>query len=147
MMLFAVMHLLLAAVMVAAPFIANALVSNASAAGGIVMPFVAAASAAGVATIKGAQASGRMPGSAGVGTSSGTAMKLAGSNTNYRTPTMRAATTSFASSLESAPATSSSAQVVASGSSGTGSAPAPKKSAPAIQQRRGAIIRQNMKKG
>ena len=52
MMLFAVMHLLLGAVMVAAPFIANALVTNASAASGIVMPFVGAAVGAAAGTAK-----------------------------------------------------------------------------------------------
>lgn len=52
MMLFAVMNLLLAAILISAPLIANALVTNSSAASGIVMPFVGAAVAAGVATIK-----------------------------------------------------------------------------------------------
>jgi hypothetical protein len=51
-MLFTVMHLLIAAVMIAAPFIANALITNSSAAGGIISPFVAAAMAAGAATTK-----------------------------------------------------------------------------------------------
>jgi hypothetical protein len=45
--LFAVLNLLLIAVLVAAPFIANALVANAPAAAGIVTPFVGAALAAG----------------------------------------------------------------------------------------------------
>jgi hypothetical protein len=52
MLLFAVMHLLMGAVMVAAPFIANALVTNSSAAAGVVMPFVGAAIAAGAGTAK-----------------------------------------------------------------------------------------------
>jgi hypothetical protein len=45
-MLMAVMHLLLCAVLVAAPFITNALISNAPAGFGASMPFVAAAAAA-----------------------------------------------------------------------------------------------------
>jgi hypothetical protein len=52
MMLFSVMHLLMGAVMVAAPFIANSLVTNSSSAAGIVMPFVGAAIAAGTGTAK-----------------------------------------------------------------------------------------------
>jgi hypothetical protein len=58
MMLFAVMNLLFAAILVSAPLIANALVTNSSAASGIVMPFVAAAVAAGISTIKGRDALG-----------------------------------------------------------------------------------------
>ena len=53
MMLFAVMNLLFAAILVSAPLIANALITNSSAASSIVMPFVAAAVAAGISTIKG----------------------------------------------------------------------------------------------
>lgn len=52
MLLFSVMNLLLIAVLVCAPLIANALVSNASAATGIVMPFVAAATAAAMIPFK-----------------------------------------------------------------------------------------------
>lgn len=50
MMLFSVMHLLMGAVMIAAPFIANSLVTNTSSAAGVVMPFVGAAIAAGAGT-------------------------------------------------------------------------------------------------
>lgn len=53
MMLFATMHLLMCAVMVAAPFIANSLVTNTPAGAGIVMPFVGAAIAAGAGMAKG----------------------------------------------------------------------------------------------
>jgi hypothetical protein len=103
MMLFAVMHLLLGAVLVSSPFLANALVSNSSAVAGIVMPFVAAATAAGVATLKGGQAGGSVP-SAGGGGNSGGGPKMAGQNTNYRTPTARAATAAFTSNNTAAPA-------------------------------------------
>ena len=180
MMLFSVMHLLLAAVMVAAPFIANAVVTNSSAASGIVMPFVAAATAAGVATIKGSQARGTMPGSAGVGSSGAGVSKIAGSNSNYRTPTMRGASSSFARNNSSggstapapSPTSSSFVSKLDGGASGGAdanvfrkdfSAQSPvnfgstNKGAPADagadtgaktkqQQRRGTIIRQNMKK-
>ena len=59
MLLAAVAHLLLAAVMIASPLVANALVSNASAAAGVVMPFVGAAVAAGVGTAVAASKAGR----------------------------------------------------------------------------------------
>lgn len=143
MILFSVMHLLLAAVMVAAPFITNALVSNTSAATGVVMPFVAAATAAGVATIKGA--GGRTGVSVGAPSGNSTP-KMAGSNTAYRTPTMRAATASFASTSLNPSVPSPSSQVAAPGSTGGNTVPiAGNALAARQQQRRGAIIRQNMK--
>ena len=146
MMLFAVMHLILAAVMVAAPFIANALVSNTSAASSIVMPFVAAATAASVGAIKGAQASGGIAAPA----AGGTASRLASNSNTYHMPTRRMATASFAASAlapENAPAPSSNDQLVGPGSASSKSIPLPRTAAPAMQQqRRGAIIRQNMKK-
>lgn len=64
MMLFAVMNLLFAAILVSAPLIANALITNSSAASSIVMPFVGAAVAAGISTIKARDvrgSSGRSP--------------------------------------------------------------------------------------
>ena len=134
MMLFAVMHLILAAVMVAAPFIANALVSNTSAASSIVMPFVAAATAAGVGAIKGAQVSGGITAPA----AGGTASRLATTSNAYHTPTRRMAAASFAASGD---------QVADSGNASSNSAPLPRKADPSMQQqRRGAIIRQLLNK-
>lgn len=57
-MLFSVMHLLLIAVLIASPFIAQALVANAPAAAGIVTPFVGAALAAGALTAKASEKAG-----------------------------------------------------------------------------------------
>jgi hypothetical protein len=134
MMLFAVMHLILAAVMVAAPFIANALVSNTSAASSIVMPFVAAATAAGVGAIKGAQVSGGIAAPA----AGGTASRLATTSNAYHTPTRRMAAASFAASGD---------KVADSGNASSNSAPLPRKADPSMQQqRRGAIIRQLLNK-
>jgi len=57
-MLFSVMHLLLIAVLIASPLIAQALVANAPAAAGIVTPFVGAAIAAGALTAKASEKAG-----------------------------------------------------------------------------------------
>lgn len=57
-MLFSVMHLLLIAVLIASPFIAQALVANAPAAAGVVTPFVGAAIAAGALTAKASEKAG-----------------------------------------------------------------------------------------
>lgn len=144
MLLFSVMHLILGAVMVAAPFVANALVSNTSAATGIVMPFVAAATAAGVATVKGA--GGRVGNPVAMPSGSSTP-RMAGSKTAYRTPTIRAATASFASASLNPSNPSPSGQTAVSGS-GVGNPPPMAGNSLAArqqQQRRGAIIRQNMK--
>ncbi len=131
MMMFSVLHLLLAAVMVAAPFIAMALVSNSSAASGIVMPFVAAASAAGVATFRGAQvkSGGTNPAASG----------LAGSSNGFQTPSIREAYKTFASNNSArAP------EPVAGGNvAGTGS---PTPAIAVVPQPRNAM-RQNMKEG
>ena len=143
MMLFAVMHLLLAAVMVSAPFITNALVSNSSSVAGIVMPFVAAATAAGVATIKGSQASGTMPGSAVAGAAS----KVAGSVTSYRTPIARASS-GVSSGSASTTNLSPSGQSVAPASLSANANAANTKTANAqrLQQRKGSLIAQQRKK-
>jgi hypothetical protein len=61
-MLFSVMHLLLIAVLIASPFIAQALVANAPAAAGIVTPFVGAALAAGALTAKASEKTGAAAG-------------------------------------------------------------------------------------
>lgn len=152
MMLFSVMHLLLAAVMVSAPFIANALVSNTSAAGGIVMPFVAAATAAGVATIKGGQAQGGIPSGGGV---SGGTSRVAGSNTNYRTPTARGATAGFTKNNPASLVYSEAQAAAGSVSQPETTAPASRPNPPLLnasgrkqqQQRRGVLARQQQKKG
>lgn len=154
MMLFSVMHLLLGAVLVSAPFIANALVSNTSAVSGIVMPFVAAATAAGVATIKGGQAKGQIPG--GSGGLGGGGSKIAGSNNTYRTPTARNATAAFqknntppvagGGSATNVSASTSAPMKVDQGASG-GPGMEVKRKDFSAQQRRGVFVNQTRNKG
>lgn len=98
MMLFAVMHLLLGAVLVSAPFIANAVVANVPAASGIVMPFVGAAAAAGLAAVKGKEVTqsglgGSLRNATGGGTAGTASFKVGG---GVRQPAARAATAAFA---------------------------------------------------
>lgn len=57
-LLFSVMHLLLMAVLIASPFVAQALAANAPAAAGVVTPFVGAALAAGAITAKASEKTG-----------------------------------------------------------------------------------------
>lgn len=143
MMLFAVMHLLLAAVLVAAPLITNALVTNSPSGAAVVMPFVGAAVAAGLATVKGGEGAGIKPSSFG---------RANRESVSARTPAPRAAS-SFSSpsssSASSRPAPSPGAVTSSSGADDPGpAAPSPgggggsKKR----QQRRGSIIQQNMRR-
>jgi hypothetical protein len=100
MMLFAVMNLLFAAILVAAPLIANALVTNSSAASGIVMPFVAAAVAAGISTIKGRDARG----SSSLSPTLPTAQARPAGSSSVPMARMNAAQSSLGNSTASAPA-------------------------------------------
>lgn len=139
MMLFAVMHLLLAAVLVAAPFIANSLVTNTPSAAGIVMPFVAAATAAGMATIKGTQAAGG--GIPGIAQSAGS--PSAGASNLFHTPAPRAASLSPFS-----PQSVAGNMDAPAGHDAASPPPAPATPAKPRnlqQQRRGVLIHQSMK--
>ena len=143
MMLFAVMHLLLGAVMVAAPFIANALVTNASAASGIVMPFVGAAVGAAAGTAKEGHAAAkngygslqRLTGNSNVSKSGPTA-RMSGSGMPPASTPMSASTSNLSTSGSDA------------GGSNVGGTPAAPDTAmqqQKRQQRRGTIIRQQLK--
>jgi hypothetical protein len=100
MMLFAVMNLLFAAILVSAPLIANALITNSSAASGIVMPFVAAAVAAGISTIKVRDARG----SSGLSSASPPAQMRPPGSLNMPMARMNAAKSSFGNDTDSTPA-------------------------------------------
>jgi len=125
-LLFSILHLLMSAVLVAAPFVANALVTNAPSAAAAVTPFVGAAIAAGVATA--------------TATKDGTQAlraRIQGGATPAISPSLstpRARTTAPAAMAEanSAPVSSGAPGAEASGSD------VPK----ARQQRRGAIVNQ-----
>ena len=138
MMLFAVMHLLLGAVMVAAPFIANALVTNASAASGVVMPFVGAA----VGAAAGTAAAGHAAAKNGYGS----LQKLTGNSTVSNSgPAPRMSGSGMPPASTSNLSTSGSD---AGGSGVSGTPPAPATDAgqqQKRQQRRGTIIRQQLK--
>ncbi len=144
MMLFSVMHLLMGAVMISAPFIANALVTNTSSAAGIVMPFVGAAIAAGAGVAK-----------ATTSTTAGTK--------NLLQQTSSTSTNTKVNKLSGGPQPRSmSSQPPAGGVSKAGfdpgaggdeppTTPAPSAAAPdankkAQQRRRGVLIRQQAKK-
>jgi hypothetical protein len=144
MMLFAVMHLLLGAVMVAAPFIANALVTNASAASGVVMPFVGAAVGAAAGTAAAGHAAAR--------NGYGSLQRLTGNSTVTKsgpTPRMSGSGMPPASTPMSAAASNlSTSGSDAGGSDISGTPPAPAPDAAQQQkrqQRRGTIIRQQLK--
>jgi hypothetical protein len=144
MMLFAVMHLLLGAVMVAAPFIANALVTNASAASGVVMPFVGAA----VGAAAGTAAAGHAAAKNGYGS----LQRLTGNSTVSKSgPTPRMSGSSMPSASTPTPASTSNLSTSGSdagGSGVSGTPPAPATDAgqqQKRQQRRGTIIRQQLK--
>jgi len=140
MMLFAVMHLLLAAVMVAAPFIANALVTNASAASGIVMPFVGAAVGAAAGTAK--------EGHAAAKSGYGALQRLTGNSTVSKSgPTPRRSGVPPVPPSMRAAGPAAAANVSASGrdAGGTPAAPDAGLQQQKRQQRRGTIIRQQLK--
>lgn len=131
MMLFAVMNLLFAAILISAPLIANALVTNSSAASGIVMPFAAAAVAAGVATIKGRNAIGLSS------PSPAASAKMPG-GLSMPAPRMNAARSAFANNgLTEIPAAAAAAAPVS-----TDSAPGAATRARKQQQRKGVLINQ-----
>ena len=151
MMLFAVMNLLFAAILVSAPLIANALITNSSAASGIVMPFVAAAVAAGISTIRGRDARGssslspalpasqmRPPGSLNVPTARKNATKAAFASNDL------SAASPAASTVAGSGATAS----LASSGEGGGDSGAPNVAASAKkqQQRRGVVLTQIKKR-
>jgi hypothetical protein len=129
MMLFAVMNLLFAAILISAPLIANALVTNSSAASGIVMPFVAAAVAAGVATIKERNAIGLSS------PSPATSAKIPG-GLSMPAPRMNAAKSAFAKNEPTEIPAAAAAPV------STDSAPGPATQARKQQQRKGVLINQ-----
>jgi hypothetical protein len=151
MMLFAVMNLLFAAILVSAPLIANTLVTNSSAASGIVMPFVAAAVAAGISTIKGRDALG----SSGLSPASPASQMRPPGSLNVPTARMNAVKAAFASNDLSAvsPAASTvassgaTASLASSGERGGDSgAPNVAASAKKQQQRRGVVLTQIKKR-
>jgi hypothetical protein len=130
MMLFAVMNLLFAAILISAPLIANALVTNSSAASGIVMPFVAAAVAAGVATIKDRNA-------IGLSSSSPAASAKIPGGLSMPAPRMNAARSAFANNGHTeTPAAAAAAPVL------TDSAPGAATQARKQRQRKGVLINQ-----
>jgi hypothetical protein len=147
MMLFAVMNLLLCAVLISAPLIANALVTNSPAGYAIVAPFAAAAVAAGVSTIKGRDAMGQGMGSSMPSSRSNTPAGGTGG------PTARAsaAKASF-SGPQSAPSAKASPAAASSSLSASvdpnDAPPAPNSGAQAKKQqaRRGAMVTQFKKR-
>ncbi len=151
MMLFAVMHLLLGAVMVAAPFIANTLVTNASAATGIVMPFVGAAVGAATGTAMAGHAAAKK-GYAGMHDLAG---KIPGNSSITKSgPTPRMAAPAARLSAQAGPRfTANQDGQGVSGSAAAGAATDDTLMAPVPdavqqqkrQQRRGTIIRQQLK--
>lgn len=135
MMLFSVLNLLLGAVLVAAPFVANALVTNASAASGIIMPFVGAAMTAGLAAVKGRDAQGNLRGGFG-GFGGGGSGGGSGNNGNKSS-----AQSVPAPRVKAAPAPTPAAEGVP-----VPAAPDVKTSSQAAKQRKGALITQFRKK-
>lgn len=143
-MLFSVMHLLLIAVLIASPFIAQALVANAPAAAGVVTPFVGAAIAAGALTAKASEKAG---GAVGGRIGSVFSARAAGA------PAARTAGRSLAGvSSKNPPATSGLAADAQEGSA-TVAAPAPPAEAGVAdklrrqrQDRRNAIVRQQLRR-
>jgi hypothetical protein len=133
MMLFAVMNLLFAAILVAAPLIANALVTNSSAASGIVMPFVAAAVAAGISTIKGRDALG----SSGLSSALPAAQMRPPGSLNMPMARMNAAKSSFSNDTALTPT----APAVSSDGAPVAAVQAKKQ-----QQRRGVVLTQIKKR-
>ena len=155
MLVFSVLHLLMIAVMIAAPFIAVSLITNSMAAGGIVMPFVAAAMAAGSLTAKAIQNKG--------GGALVNAFKPAGgvnnSSTNTRVgqgPTPRVAPQtpqpSARTKKSAIPGSGINNNSSTEAKASTVSAPPPQSGVPdtaqkkAQQRRRGVLIRQQSKK-
>ena len=144
MLLAAVAHLLLAAVMIASPLVANALVSNASAAAGVVMPFVGAAVAAGVGTAVAASKAGK-----GVHKGVGAIQNKIGgapSKASLTAPSARGSGPVPRPAPTPNRVAGASSSGVDVGGDGGGSAPPPPGVSKARQQRRGTIIRQQMKK-
>lgn len=140
MMMFSVLNLLLGAILVSAPFVANALVTNsASAASGIVMPFVGAAMTAGLAAIKGRDAQGNLRGGiGGIGGNNGGGGKPSAQSV----PAPRAkATAAPAPAAPPAPANPAAVDGVP-----VPAAPDAKSSAQAAKQRKGALITQFRRK-
>ncbi len=132
MMLFSMMHLLLCAVLMAAPFLAMSLVTNAPGAAGIVMPFIAAAGAAGAAGYKALRAGGR----AGLTGGAGAARSASGSIAGAAIPVARAAMQiGQSASSDSVPAAMPP----------EGPAPAMKKKQDPSQRRRGVLITQQQR--
>lgn len=129
-MLFSVLNLILAAILLAAPVITNALVTNGSAGASIVMPFVGAALAAGMSAVKGRDAAGQAMKGSGVGGLGGGSSRSSGSNIPVPRAAPVSAPKASASSADSAPSTS------------TAPAPAAASSGDAAKQRKGAIITQ-----
>lgn len=137
MMLFSVMHLLLAAVMVSAPFIANALVTNSPSAAAIVMPFVGAAVAAG--------AGSAMAAGAGSGRAHGVISRMVAGNATSSAggPTARA--TPAGAVKPGVPASASPSESNDAGDRG-GAVQSSSDAVRQKQRRRGVIVSQNMKK-
>lgn len=143
-MLFSVMHLLLIAVLIASPFIAQALVANAPAAAGVVTPFVGAAIAAGALTAKASEKAG-----GAVGGRIGSAFSARAA----AAPAPRTAGRSLAGvSNKNPPATSGLAADAQEGSATVAAPAAPAETGVADklrrqrQDRRNAIVRQQLRR-
>ncbi len=136
-LLFAILHLLLSAVLVAAPYVANALVTNAPSAAAAVTPFVGAAIAAGVAT-----ATATKDGTQAIRARIHGAVPTAPSGGIPRArPTPMASPTTSAGAAPAAPSPAS------GGSVGTAAPDAHSPDVQAVrQQRRGAIIRNQLRR-
>jgi len=135
MMLFSVMHLLLAAVMVSAPFIASSLVTNSPSAAAIVMPFVGAAVAAG--------AGSAMAAGTGTGKTHGIIRRMVAGNA---TPSSSGPTARFASAGAVKPSATATSPAGGGDGGDTGGTVQSSDAAREKQRRRGVIIRQQTKK-
>jgi len=147
-LLFSILHLLLIAVLIAAPFVAQGLVANTASAAGIVTPFVGAALAAGALTAKASTMAGEKVGG---GIASRLGKMLESTKPAATTPMSRASASRPASSLNSAQSESA----MASDSVDSSATPVPATpqqpdsaggSSKSRRNQRNAIIRQNLKK-
>ena len=143
-LLFSVLHLLLIAVLVASPFVAQALVANVPAAAGIVTPFVGAALAAGAVTAKAGEKAGGSIASR-VGGFFGASTKPAASNPQPRAslnrPTAADGAQSFSNKASEGVDSGATPATPAPAQPGPGDVPSKSRRA-----QRNAIIRQNLKK-
>jgi hypothetical protein len=143
-MFYTVLNLLLCAVLIAAPFVASSLTSNAPAGAALLTPFVTSAVAAGAALAR-TTSSGQKAGGIGGSMVSAAARAAGGGNARAggppgsRAPASAAATPGPAAmAVQAAPATRAADEATPPG----GATPSDPDAARARQQRRGAIINQ-----